>query len=141
MEINVAARLIGLAPSYWVSKFLLLVTLVAFCFEEKCFVLFKLVRILYTIRFKYKQCKRLLAGHAFLYELKMEMRAAVQLQIWTRNVMLNRKHLQKENMAASRIQAIVKGFLVRKKLPQIKEELHTQKLVRAATLIQVNVQC
>jgi len=54
--------------------------------------------------------------------------------------MLNRKHLQKENVAASRIQAIVRGFLVRKKLPKIKEELHNQKLVRAATLIQVNCQ-
>ncbi|KAF0764759.1 protein abnormal spindle-like isoform X1 [Aphis craccivora] len=81
-------------------------------------------------------CKRLLAGHVFLFELKMKMRAAVQLQIWIRNVMLNRKHLQKENVAASKIQAIVRGFLVRKKLPKIKEELHIQKLVRAATLIQ-----
>lgn len=98
------------------------------------------MRKLYTIRFKYTQCKRLLAGHAFLFELKMEMRAAVQLQIWTRNVMLNRKHLQKENVAASRIQAFVRGFLIRKKLPKIKEELHNQKLVRAATLIQVNSQ-
>ncbi|XP_008182570.1 protein abnormal spindle isoform X2 [Acyrthosiphon pisum] len=44
--------------------------------------------------------------------------------------------LEKENLAASRIQAIVRGFLVRKKLPKIKEELHNQKLVRAATLIQ-----
>ena len=99
------------------------------------------MRTLYTIKFKYTQCKRLLAGHAFLFELKMEMQAAVQLQIWARNVMLNRKHLQKENDAASRIQAIVRGFLVRKKLPKIKEELHTQKLLRAATLIQVNCQC
>lgn len=71
----------------------------------------------------------------------MKMRAAVQLQIWIRNVMLNRKHLQKENVAASKIQAIVRGFLVRKKLPKIKEELHIRKLVRAATLIQVNYQC
>lgn len=70
----------------------------------------------------------------------MKMRAVVQLQIWIRNVMLNRKHLQKENVAASKIQAIVRGFLVRKKLPKIKEELHIQKLVRAATLIQVNFQ-
>jgi len=68
----------------------------------------------------------------------MEMRAAVQLQIWTRNVMLNRKHLQKEKVAATRIQAIIRGFLVRKKLPNIKEELRTRKLVQAATLIQVN---
>ncbi|KAE9525583.1 hypothetical protein AGLY_014110 [Aphis glycines] len=82
------------------------------------------------------ECKRLLAGHVFLFELKMKMRAAVQLQIWIRNVMLNRKHLQKENVAALKIQAIVRGFLVRKKLPKIKEELHIQKLVRAATLIQ-----
>ncbi|XP_060855887.1 protein abnormal spindle-like [Metopolophium dirhodum] len=44
--------------------------------------------------------------------------------------------LEKENVAASRIQAIVRGFLIRKKLPKIKEELHNQKLVRAATLIQ-----
>jgi len=71
----------------------------------------------------------------------MKMRAAVQLQIWIKNVMLNRKHLQKENVAASKIQAIVRGFLVRKKLPKIKEELHIQKLVQAATLIQVNCQC
>lgn len=82
----------------------------------------------------------MLVGHAFLFELKMEMRAAVQLQIWTKNVMLNRKHLQKENFAASRLQAIIRGFLVRKKLPKIKEELYNQKLVRAATLIQVNCQ-
>jgi len=52
--------------------------------------------------------------------------------------MLNRKHLQKKNVAASRIQAMVRGFMVRKRLPKIKEELHIQKLVRAATLIQVN---
>jgi len=70
----------------------------------------------------------------------MKMRAAVQLQIWIRNVMLNRKQLQKKNVAASKIQAIVRGFLVRKKLPKIKEELHIQKLGRAATLIQVNCQ-
>lgn len=86
----------------------------------------------------YTQCKRLLAGHAFIIELNMEMRAAVQLRYWTRNVMLTRKHLQKKNFAASRIQAAVRGFLVRKKLPQLKDELHKQKEIHAALLIQVH---
>lgn len=66
------------------------------------------------------------------------MRAAVQLQNWTRNVMLIRKRLQKENSAAIKLQASIRGFLVRKKLPKIKHDLHVQKLMRAATMIQVN---
>jgi hypothetical protein len=79
----------------------------------------------------------LLAGHALLFEINVEMRAAVKLQSWTRNVMLNRKLLQKQNMAALKIQAAVRGYFVRKKLPLIKYELQIIKLVRAATLIQV----
>lgn len=91
--------------------------------------------------FKYTQCKKLIAGHAFLIELNVKMRAATRLQNWTRNVVLIRKHLQKQNIAATKIQAIIKGYLVRKKLPQIKYELHKQKQVRAVTLIQVNYHC
>lgn len=79
----------------------------------------------------------MLAGHALLFEINVEMRAAVKLQSWIRNMMLNRKLLQKQNVAALKIQAAVRGYLVRKKLPQIKYELHLLKLVRAATLIQV----
>lgn len=67
----------------------------------------------------------------------MELRAAVQLQHWIRNIMLIRKHLQKENVAATKIQAVIRGFLIRKKLPRIKHELYIQKLMRAATVIQV----
>lgn len=83
----------------------------------------------------------MIAGHALLFELNMKMRAATQLQNWTRNVMLIRKHLQKQNVAATKIQAVIKGYLIRKKLPQIKYELHMQKQVRAVTLIQVNCHC
>lgn len=81
----------------------------------------------------------MLAGHALLFEIYMEMRAAVKLQNWAKNVMLNRKLLQKQNVAALKIQSAVRGFLVRKRLPQIKHELHMLKYVRAATLIQVIV--
>jgi len=86
------------------------------------------------------QCKRLIASHALLFELNVEMRAAVQLQNWTRNVMLNRERLQKLNVAASKIQAAIRGFLVRKRLPQLKHELHMCKQGRAAVLIQVSFQ-
>lgn len=92
----------------------------------------------YTIQFEHTQCKWLLAGHAFITELNMEMRAAVQLRNWTKNVMLTRKHLQKKNFAASKIQAAVRGFLIRKKLPQLKNKLYMQKRVHAASLIQVH---
>ncbi|XP_025421851.1 protein abnormal spindle-like isoform X3 [Sipha flava] len=44
--------------------------------------------------------------------------------------------LEKQNMAALKIQAAVRGYFVRKKLPLIKYELQIIKLVRAATLIQ-----
>lgn len=80
----------------------------------------------------------MIASHAFLIELNLEMRAAVQLKNWTRSVMLIRKHLQKEKTAAIKLQASVRGFLVRKNLPKIKYELHLQKLMQAATKIQVN---
>lgn len=79
----------------------------------------------------------MLASHAFLIELNLEMRAAIQLKNWTKNVMLFRKHLQKKNMAALKIQAVFKGYLIRKKLPQLKYELYLQKQVYAATRIQV----
>lgn len=92
---------------------------------------------IYIIKLKRVQCKRLVARHAFLFETNVEMRATVQLQHWIRNIMLIRKHLQKENFAATKIQAAIRGFLVRKKLPIIKHELYTQKLMRAATVIQV----
>lgn len=78
-----------------------------------------------------------MARHAFLFELGVEMRAAVQLRNWTRNVLLIRENLQKENAAAIKIQAIVRGFLIRKRLPQIMYELKMQKQMHAATLIQV----
>lgn len=64
------------------------------------------------------------------------MRAAVKLQKWTRNVLIH-KHLQKKNIAASKIQAAVRGFLIRKKLPQLITDINTQKQNYAATLIQV----
>lgn len=91
-----------------------------------------------TIIFKHIQCKRLIASHAFLFELNVEMRAAVRLKNWTRNVMLNRERLQKQNVAASKIQAAIRGFLIRKRLPQLKFELYMYKQVRAAVLIQVS---
>lgn len=80
----------------------------------------------------------MVARHAFLFELKVEMRAAIRLQNWIRNEILTRKHLQKKNAAATKIQAVTRGFLVRKKLPQIKHELTVAKLGRVATKIQVN---
>jgi len=86
------------------------------------------------------QCKRLIASHAFLFELNVEMRAAVQLRNWIRHAMLNRERLQKQNIAASKIQAAIRGFLVRKRLPQLKYELRMYKQVRAAILIQVSFQ-
>lgn len=92
----------------------------------------------FTMRFKHTQCKRLLVCKTLHFELNVEMRAAIQLRNWIKNVMLTRDHLQKENIAATRIQAAVRGFLLRKKLPQLKIELHTQKQMHAATLIQVN---
>lgn len=79
----------------------------------------------------------MLASHAFFIELNLEMRAAVELHNWTKNVLSFRKHLQKKNMAALKIQAIIKGYLTRKKLPQIKYELYLQKQMYAASRIQV----
>lgn len=95
--------------------------------------------MLYILIFKYTQSKRLLVGHAFLFELGVEMRAAVQLRNWARNVVLIRKNFQRENVAASKIQAVVRGFLLRKRLPQIKYEFQMREQVYAATLIQVNI--
>lgn len=65
------------------------------------------------------------------------MRAVVQLQNWTKNVMLFRENLQKKNIAALKIQAAFRGYSVRKRFPQIKYELYMQKQVYAATMIQV----
>lgn len=95
--------------------------------------------MLCTIIFEYEQCKGLLAGHAFLIELNMEMRAAIQLQNLTRNVLLIRKNLQKNNVAAVKIQSVIRGYLVRKNLPKLKYELHTRKQTHAATKIQVKL--
>jgi len=92
-----------------------------------------------TIIFERTQCKRLIARHALLFELNVEMRVAVQLQNWTRNVTLNRERLQKQNVAATKIQAAARGFLLRKRLPRLKYEIQTHKQVRAAVLIQVKV--
>ncbi|XP_050438518.1 protein abnormal spindle isoform X3 [Adelges cooleyi] len=43
---------------------------------------------------------------------------------------------EKKNIAASKIQAAVRGFLIRKKLPQLITDINTQKQNYAATLIQ-----
>lgn len=82
------------------------------------------------------QCKKWLAGHACLVKTEIEMRATVTLQKWTRNVLI-RKYLQRKNNAAIKIQAAVRGFLLRKNLPNLINQLQIKKQSRAATIIQV----
>lgn len=46
--------------------------------------------------------------------------------------------IKEKNNAATKIQAAFKGFIIRKKLPVLKEQLSMEKQIRAATLIQVH---